>query len=176
VNVAEKHAVVERLAARIRDSETMIVADYRGLTVAQVAEVRGQLRETGTSFHVAKNTLARIAAQQADKPDLAELFQGPTAIAFVEDDVAAAAKKLAELARRTRLLAVRGALVEGRSLSPDEVRQLAELPPRDVLRAQVVGAVASPVQGAFNVLSAPLREFVAVLDQYIAKRQAEEAA
>ena len=176
VNVAEKQAVVERLAARIRESATMIVADYRGLTVSQVAEVRGQLREAGTTFHVAKNTLARIAAQQAEKPDLVELFEGPTAIAFVADDVSAAAKKLTELARQTRILAVRGAFVEGRRLSADEVRRLGELPPRDVLRSQVVGAVASPLQGAFNVLSAPLREFLVVLDQYIAKRQAEEAA
>jgi large subunit ribosomal protein L10 len=176
VNVAEKRRVVEELTERMRGCETMIVADYRGLTVGQVADVRSQLREAGATFHVTKNTLARIAATQAEKPSLVELLQGPTAITFVADDPAAAAKKLAEIARQTRILTVRGAVMEGQTLSADEVRQLGDLPPREVLHAQVVGAIASPLQGAYNVLAAPLREFLVVLDQYIQKRQAEEAA
>ena len=176
MNVDEKRKVVEKLAERIRDADSMIVADYRGLTVTQIADVRGALRETGASFAVAKNTLARRAAEEAGKPLLVDLLQGPTAIAFVGDDAAAAAKKLSEFARTTRILAVRGAVLEGRALSAEEVRQLGELPSKDVLRAQVVGAVASPIQGAYNVLAAPLREFLVVLDQYIAQRQAAEAA
>jgi large subunit ribosomal protein L10 len=176
VNVSEKRRIVEQLTERMRGCETMIVADFRGLTVGQVADVRSQLREAGATFHVAKNTLARIAAAQAEKPSLVELLEGPTAIAFVADDPAVAAKKLADIARQTRVLTVRGAVMEGQALSADDVRQLAELPPRDVLRAQVIGAVASPVQGAYNVLAAPLREFLVVLDQYIQKREAEEAA
>src|SRR5689334_15882296 len=176
MNVSEKRRVVEELTERMRGCDTMIVADYRGLTVGQVADVRTQLREAGATFHVAKNTLARIAANQAEKPSLVEPLEGPSAIAFVADDPAAAAKKLADIARQTRILTVRGALMEGRTLSADEVRQLAELPPREVLHAQVLGAIASPVQGAYNVLAAPLREFLVVLDQYIQKREAEEAA
>jgi large subunit ribosomal protein L10 len=173
MDVAEKRAVVERLTTRIRESETMIVTDYRGLSVTQMAEVRAQLREAGATFQIAKNTLARLAAAQAEKPDLVEFLEGPTAIAFVADDAPAAAKKLGEIARQTRILTVR---MEGRRLSAEEVRQLGELPTRDVLRSQVVGAVAGPIQGAYNVLAAPLREFLVVLDQYIQKRQAEEAA
>ncbi|HEX2377190.1 MAG TPA: 50S ribosomal protein L10 [Gaiellales bacterium] len=176
MNVDEKRKVVEKLAERIREADSMIVADYRGLSVTQIADVRGALRETGASFAVAKNTLARRAAEEAGKPLLVDLLQGPTAIAFVGDDAAAAAKKLSEVARTTRILAVRGAVLEGRALSAEEVRQLGELPSKDVLRAQVVGAVASPIQGAYNVLAAPLREFLVVLDQYIAQRQAAEAA
>lgn len=176
MNVDEKRKVVERLAERIRDADSMIVADYRGLTVTQIADVRGALREAGASFAVAKNTLARRAAEEAGKPLLVDLLQGPTAIAFVGDDAAATAKKLSEVARTTRILTVRGAVLEGKALSADEVRQLGELPSKDVLRAQVVGAVASPLQGAYNVLAAPLREFLVVLDQYIAQRQAAEAA
>ena len=176
MNVDEKRKVVERLAERIRDADSMIVADYRGLTVTQIADVRGALREAGASFAVAKNTLARRAAEEAGKPLLVDLLQGPTAIAFVGDDAAATAKKLSEVARTTRILTVRGAGLEGEALSADEVRQLGELPSKDVLRAQVVGAVASPLQGAYNVLAAPLREFLVVLDQYIAQRQAAEAA
>ena len=176
MRLEQKERVVERLTERIREAPAMIVTDYRGLTVTQVAEVRRSLREAGATFHVTKNTLARIAAKQADRPDLVALLEGPTAIAFVADDPAPAAKKLSDIARQTRILAVRGAVMEGQTLSADEVRALGDLPPKDVLQAQVVGAIASPVQGAYNVLAAPLREFLVVLDQYIEKRQAAEAA
>jgi large subunit ribosomal protein L10 len=175
MDVAQKRAVVDLLTERIRGCETMIVTDYRGLSVGQVADVRAQLREAGATFHVAKNTLARIAAREADKASLVDLLAGPTAITFVADDPAAAAKKLSEIARQTRILTVRGGYMEGRMLSAAEIGQLADLPPRDVLRAQVLGAVVSPMQSAYNVLAAPLREFLVVLDQYIQKRQADEA-
>jgi len=176
VRLEQKERVVERLTEQMRDAPAMIVTDYRGLTVTQVADVRRSLRESGATFHVAKNTLAKLAAKQAERPDLIEFLEGPTAIAFVLDDPAAAAKKLSELARQTRVLEVRGAIMEGQTLSAEQVRQLGDLPPKDVLRAQVVGAVAGPLQGAYGVLSAPLREFLIVLDQYIEKRQAAEAA
>jgi large subunit ribosomal protein L10 len=176
VRLEQKERVVERLTEQMRDAPAMIVADYRGLTVTQVADVRRSLRESRATFHVAKNTLAKLAAKQAERPDLIEFLEGPTAIAFVSDDPAAAAKKLSELARQTRVLEVRGAIMEGQTLSAEQVRQLGDLPPKDVLRAQVVGAVAGPLQGAYGVLSAPLREFLIVLDQYIEKRQAAEAA
>ena len=105
------------------------MTDYRGLSVGQLADVRNQLREAGASLTVAKNTLARIAAGEAEKPDLVALLQGPTAIAFVADDPAAAAKKLSEIARQTRILQVRGAIIEGETLSAEQVRELGDLPP-----------------------------------------------
>jgi large subunit ribosomal protein L10 len=176
VRLEQKERVVERLTERMREAPAMIVTDYRGLTVTQVADVRRSLTEAGATFHVAKNTLARIAATQADRPDLIALLEGPTAIAFVADDPAAAAKKLSDIARQTRILQVRGAIMDGQTLSADEVRALGDLPPRDVLQGQVVGAIAGPIQGAYTVLAAPLREFLVVLDQYIEKRQAAEAA
>jgi large subunit ribosomal protein L10 len=176
MDVAQKHAVVERLTERIRECDTMIVADYRGLTVGQVAEVRSQLREAGATFQVTKNTLARIAARNADKPSLVDLLEGPTAIAFVADDAAAAAKKLSDIARQTRILTLRGGFMEGRTLSADEVRRLAELPPRDVLLSQVVGAAAGPMQGVASVAAAPLRDVVTVIDAQIQKLQEAEAA
>ena len=134
----------------------MIVTDYRGLSVGQLADVRNQLREAGASLTVAKNTLARIAAGQADKPDLVTLLQGPTAIAFVADDPAAAAKKLSEIARQTRILQVRGAIIEGETLSAEQVRELGDLPPRDVLQAQVVGAMPRRCRAPTTSLAAPL--------------------
>jgi large subunit ribosomal protein L10 len=176
VNRDEKQAVIDRLTDRIRESDTMIVADYRGLTVVQTAEIRNRLRESGASFTVAKNTLARRAAEAAEKPALLDFLQGPTAIAFVDGDVAATAKALTEVARSTRILAVRGAVMEGDVLSADQVRQLGDLPPKDVLLSQIVGAVQGPMQGTVGVLTAPLRDIVALLDAYIAQRQAAEAA
>jgi large subunit ribosomal protein L10 len=176
VRLEQKERVVERLTERMREAPAMIVTDYRGLTVTQVADVRRSLSEAGATFHIAKNTLARIAATQAERPDLIALLEGPTAIAFVADDPAAAAKKLSDIARQTRILQVRGAVMDGQTLTADDVRALGELPSKDVLQGQVVGAIAGPVQGAYNVFAAPLREFLVVLDQYIEKRQAAEAA
>ncbi len=176
MRLEQKERVVEQLTARMREAPAMIVTDYRGLTVTQVADVRQALREAGATFHVAKNTLAKIAATKAERLDLIGLLEGPTAIAFVADDPSAAAKKLSDLARQTRILQVRGAIMDGQTLTADDVRALGELPSKDVLQGQVVGAIAGPVQGAYNVFAAPLREFLVVLDQYIEKRQAAEAA
>jgi large subunit ribosomal protein L10 len=106
MNRDEKREVIERLVAQIKESKALIVTDYRGLTVTQTAEIRNALREAGASFHVAKNTLARMAAEQADRPTLVEFLEGPTAIAFIVDDPAAAAKKLSEVASSTRILEV----------------------------------------------------------------------
>ncbi|MDX6523057.1 MAG: large subunit ribosomal protein [Gaiellales bacterium] len=176
MNRDEKREVIERLVAQIKESKALIVTDYRGLTVTQTAEIRNALREAGASFHVAKNTLARMAAEQADRPTLVEFLEGPTAIAFIEDDPAAAAKKLSEVARSTRILAVKGGVMNGHTLTATQIRELGDLPPRQVLLSQVVGAVAGPMQGTVGVLNAPLRDIVAVLDSYIAKRQETEAA
>jgi len=176
MNRDDKRAVVERLVAQIKESKAMIVTDYRGLSVSQTAEIRDALRPSGATFHVAKNTLARMAAEQAERPPLVEFLQGPTAIAFISDDPAAAAKKLSEVARQTKLLAVRGGVMNGHTLTADQIRTLGDLPPREILLAQVVGTVAGPLQGTVGVLAAPLRDIVGLLDSYIAKRQEAEAA
>jgi large subunit ribosomal protein L10 len=176
MNRDDKRAVVERLVAQIKESKAMIVTDYRGLSVSQTAEIRDALRPSGATFHVAKNTLARMAAEEAERPHLVEFLQGPTAIAFISDDPAAAAKKLSEVARQTKLLAVRGGVMNGHTLTADQIRMLGDLPPREILLAQVVGTVAGPLQGTVGVLAAPLRDIVGLLDSYIAKRQEAEAA
>jgi large subunit ribosomal protein L10 len=176
MNRDEKREVVERLVAQIKEAKALIVTDYRGLTVTETADLRRTLREAGASFHVAKNTLAKLAAEQAERPTLVEFLEGPTAIAFIEDDPAAAAKKLSEVARSTKILAVKGGVMNGHTLTADQIRELGELPPRQTLLSQVVGAVNGPMQGTVGVLNAPLRDIVALLDAYIAKRQEAEAA
>src|SRR5919206_281459 len=140
----EKAREVAELAERLRNSDTLIVADYRGLTMPQIDALRGRLLEHGVEFHVVKNTLTRRAAEEAGADAVLALLEGPTAIAFLEagGDPVAVAKALRDVARDTRILAIRGGVLEGRTITAEEVESLATLPPADVLRAQLVGAVA----------------------------------
>lgn len=172
---SQKADVIEELEGEIRAATALIVTDYRGLSVSAISELRNGLRPLDATFRVSKNTLARIAAERAGTDGLADMLSGPTAIAFCTGDPAAVAKKLSDVARETRILRLKGALVEGQALDEAGVRRLATLPPREALQAQVVGVVAAPLQGLVSLLSAAPREFVVVLDQIIQQRQAEAA-
>jgi large subunit ribosomal protein L10 len=154
----DKEQIVAELVDRLRASETLIVADYRGLSVKEVDELRTQLLAHGARFTIIKNSLTRRAAEAAGADALLALLDGPTAIAFIEadGDMVAVAKALADTARTTRILAVRGGILEGRAISADAVQQLAKLPPVDVLRGQVVGAITAPVYAIVGLLTAPL--------------------
>ena len=172
---SQKAEVIEELEGEIREATALIVADYRGLSVTAISEVRNGLRPLDATFRVSKNTLARIAAERVGTDGLAGMLTGPTAIAFCKGDPAAVAKKLSDVARETRILRLKGAVVEGQALDEAGVRRLATLPPREALQAQVVGVLAAPLQGFVNVLAAAPREFVVVLDQIIQLKQAEAA-
>jgi large subunit ribosomal protein L10 len=165
---AEKEKVVAELTERLKSAETLIVADYRGLTVSEIGELRGKLLEHGARFSVVKNTLTRRAAESAGIAPLLPLIDGPTAIAFLETggDPVAVAKAL-ENAVKTQTLTLKGGLLEGSELSADDVRQLAKLPPADMLRAQLVGAVAGPMTMVVGLFTAPLRDLVGVLQARI---------
>jgi large subunit ribosomal protein L10 len=171
----EKEHVVAELVERLRTSDTLIVADYRGLPMTELDGVRTELLKHGARFSVVKNTLTKRAAEAAGIPELNELLEGPTAIAFVAaGDMVAVAKTLNETARRTRILALRGGILQGRRMTADDVRDLANLPPADVLRGQVLGAVVGPLNAVVGLFTAPLRDFVGVIDARI--RQLEEQA
>src|SRR5436853_6373088 len=131
----DKERVVAELTERLRTSETLIVADYRGLTMPQIDELRGKLLEHGARFAVVKNTLTRRAAEAAGADALLALLEGPTAIAFLEaeGDPVAVAKALADAARTTNVLEIRGGVLQGRTMSAAEVQSLATLPPEEVL-------------------------------------------
>ena len=172
---SQKAEIIGVLEEEIRSSTALIVADYRGLSVGAITSVRNGLRPLDATFRVSKNTLARIAAERAGNDGLAAMLSGPTAIAFCKGDPAAVAKKLSDLARETRILRLKGAVVEGQTLDEDGVKRLATLPSREVLNAQVVGVLAAPLQTFVTLLSAAPREFVVVLDQIIQKKQAEAA-
>src|SRR5438874_10039537 len=146
VKKADKERVVTELAERLRASETLLVADYRGLTMPQIDSLRTRLLESGARFTVVKNTLTRRAAEAAGAEALLALLEGPSAIAFLEadGDMVAAAKAFADSARETRVLAIRGGIMEGRTVTAEEIETLATLPPMDILRGQVPGAIVAP--------------------------------
>lgn len=166
---SQKEQAVAELTERLRTSETLIVADYRGLTNAEIDALRTRLIEHGARFAVVKNTLTRRAAEAAGADSLLALLEGPSAIAFVESggDPVAVAKALSDAARETRILAVRGGVLEGQAMSAGEVENLAKLPPADVLRAQVAGAILSPLTTVVALLAAPLRDLVGLIDARI---------
>jgi large subunit ribosomal protein L10 len=171
VQKADKEAVVAELVEQLRDAESLIVADYRGLTNANLETLRGRLREHGARFSVVKNTLARRAAEAAGTEPLLALLEGPSAIAFIKSggDAVAVAKALSDSARETKILKLRGGLLEGVPISGADVESLAKLPPLDVLRSQVVGVIIAPLTQLLGLLSAPLRDLVGLIDARIAQ-------
>lgn len=171
---SEKERVVAELAERLRSTDTLIVADYRGLSVTDINKLRGELLEHGARFTVVKNTLTRRAAEEAGADALLALLDGPTAIAFLESegDPVAVAKALSTAARETRVLEIRGGILDGQQIGEDEVKSLATLPPTDVLRGQLVNAVSGPLISVVGLFTAPLRDLVNVLDARI--KQLEE--
>jgi large subunit ribosomal protein L10 len=165
----DKEKVVAELVERLRNSETLLVADYRGLTMPEIDELRTKMLETGARFSVVKNTLTRRAAEEAGIQALLDLLDGPTAIAFIgaDGDPVAAAKILHDTARTNDVLVIRGGLLEGAAVGDEDIRRLATLPPTDVLRAQLAGAVAGPLITIVGLFTAPLRDLVNVIDARI---------
>ena len=171
----EKEQMVAELTERLRTAETLIVADYRGLTNAEIDGLRPKLIEHGARFAVVKNTLTRRAAEAAGADALLALLEGPSAIAFVESggDPVAVAKALGDTARETKVLAIRGGVLEGAAISADEVESLAKLPPAEVLRAQLLGAIVSPLTTVVMLVATPLRDLVGLIDARIEQLQAQ---
>lgn len=165
----DKTKVVDDLAERLRTAETLIVADYRGLTMTDIDALRGKLIEQGARFQVVKNTLTRRAAEAAGAEALLALLEGPTAIAFLEagGDPVAVAKTIADAARDTKILAIRGGVLEGKPMSGEEVESLAKLPPVDILRGQVLGAIIAPLNAIMGLITAPLQNLVGLIDARI---------
>ncbi|HZT86008.1 MAG TPA: 50S ribosomal protein L10 [Gaiellaceae bacterium] len=174
----QKEQVVEDLTQRLKAAETLLVADYRGLTMPQIDQLRTRLLESGARFTVVKNTLTRRAAEAAGADALLALLDGPSAIAFLEadGDMVAAAKALADAARETNVLEIRGGIMQGRSLTAAEVQSLATLPPADVLRGQVLGAIVAPLTALAGLLNAPLQNLVGLIDARIDQLGGEAAA
>ena len=171
----DKERLVAELTERLRTTETLVVADYRGLTMPQIDELRSKLIEHGARFAVVKNTLTRRAAEAAGSDALLAMLEGPTAIAFLESDgdPVAVAKALVDAARNTRVLEVKGGLLEGRPIEAGEIESLAKLPPEDVLRAQVLGAITAPLTAIVGLFTAPLQDLYGLIEARIEQLEAQ---
>jgi large subunit ribosomal protein L10 len=173
----DKVEQVELLTQKLRGARVAILTDYRGLTVGQLQDLRGRLRAQDVEYRVVKNTLARRAAVEAGHPDFQDLLKGPVAIAFGGEDVGAPSRLLAEFVRQTRVrLDIVGGLVEGRLMGPEQVRQIADLPSREVLLAQLLGTLQSPVSQLVGAIQAPVQQLVGLLEAYQAKLEGDQAA
>jgi large subunit ribosomal protein L10 len=174
VKKEDKELVVAELTERLRTSETLLVADYRGLTMPQIDALRTRLLESGARFSVVKNTLGRRAAEASGSEALLTLLEGPSAIAFLEadGDMVAAAKALSDMAKESKILAIKGGVLQGRAMSADEVESLATLPPVDVLRGQVLAAIIAPVTALLGLVSAPLQNLIGLIDARVEQLEA----
>ncbi|MFC7678163.1 50S ribosomal protein L10 [Paenibacillus sp. GCM10028914] len=144
--IQAKQDAVDVITSKFRESATTVVADYRGLNVAQVTELRKQLREAGIEFQVLKNSLLRRATAAAELTELDEALTGPTAVAFSTEDVVAPAKILNDFAKKNDALKLKGAVVEGRVIGVDEIKALAELPSREGLLSMLLSVLQAPVR------------------------------
>jgi large subunit ribosomal protein L10 len=173
----DKERVVAELAERLRTSETLIVADYRGLSMSEIDGLRTELLKHGARFSVVKNSLTKRAAEEAGVPQLVELLDGPTAIAFVGDgDMVAVAKSLNDTARQTKILALRGGILQGQTMTADQVRDLAALPPTEILQGQVLAAIVAPLNAIAALINAPLQNLIGLIDARIEQLGGEGAA
>jgi large subunit ribosomal protein L10 len=171
VPTPEKAKVIEELVVKLSGSQAAVLADFRGLNVGQVTKLRRKLRESGAHYEVYKNTLIRIAAERAGVTGLEPYLEGPTAVAFAGEDLTAPAKVLTDFAKESKILQVKAGILKGKAIDKAQVAQLANLPSREVLLAQVLGAMRSPISGLVNVLAGPTRQLVVALDAIRAQKQ-----
>ena len=168
----EKARVIQEIAEKLRGNSAVLV-DYQGMNVAQSTQLRARSREAGVEFVVAKNTLTRMAADEAGVEDLSQYLVGPTALAFSEDPVASA-KLMAEFAEQVESFALKGGLLEGgRVLDEGEVAALSRLPGREQLLAQIVGGISSPLTGLVTVLNNTVQGLVVALNQIAEQKGAQ---
>ena len=169
----QKAEVIAELEARLRSTNTVLAADFRGLSVKELSELRGELRNADAGLTVAKNTLARRAANSAGRDALLEFLNGPTGLVWVDGEPAVAAKALNEAAKRFEHLELKGGLLEGRTLSTAELQHLATLPSREQLLAQLAGGVAAPLRGLAGSLNNVITGLAQALNALHAQRAGE---
>lgn len=171
---ADKTETVREITQRFSETDAALLTEYRGLRVAEIRDVRNSLREADADYKVLKNTLARIAVREVGLEDLVGLLEGPTAIAFVKGDVAAAAKALDEAAKKYPVLLVKGGVLNGKILDADQARALARLESREVLLSKIAMLFNAPAQQTVNVFAALLRDLGSMLAQVVAKKESGE--
>jgi large subunit ribosomal protein L10 len=165
VNRDQKAAVVDEVAADIKSADAVFAVDYRGMSVTQAAELRGKLIDAQASLRVVKNTLTQRAADKAGNDNLKTLLEGPTALTFVNGDVAVAAKVIADFRRTNELPQFKGGSMGGDALTAEQLDAIAKLPARDILNAQLAGTIASPLTGLVRGLNALISGIAVALGQ-----------
>lgn len=175
----EKTAVVEELASRFDETTAIFAVEYRGLSVAQAAELRTKLRESNASFKVVKNRLAKLAAEKSGTPGLDDLLTGPIALTLIQGDAVTAAKTIATFSKEHDVLSYKGGIMDGQSLDPDAFLTIARLPGVDVLHGQLVGIIASPLTGLItglaNLISGLGRQLAQIAEQGLVTGEAPAA-
>jgi len=169
---AHKVEVVDEVKTRVGAATASIVSEYRGLTTAELADLRGALAAVGGDYRIFKNTLVRLAIDGGEYQPLSEYLNGPTALTFVQGDISSVAKALRDFSRNNPLLVIKGGLADGSLLSPGDLAALADLPPREVLLARLAGALAAPMQQMAGLLQALPRNMAYGLSALIEQRQA----
>lgn len=172
----DKEASVAEITDRFNDSDAALLTEYRGLRVGEIAEVRNALRESDSDYKVLKNTLTRLAVREVGLEELVEMLEGPTAIAFIRGDAAAAAKALDEASKKFPVLTIKGGVLNGKVIDAEQARQLAKLESREVLLSKIAMMMNQPAQQTINVFSALLRDLGSMLAQVVAQKESEAPA
>jgi len=173
---AQKATKIEELSDQLGRAQLTIVADYRGLTVSDLQTLRGNLRPFGAEFHIAKNTLAKIAATNAGIEGLDPVLEGPTALVLAYDDIVGPSKAIADFARASRILSVKGGVMNQKFIAPADVDAVASLPSREVLLGKLVGMLQSPIARTVGVLGGPSRSLAYLLQARVDQLGGEAAA
>jgi large subunit ribosomal protein L10 len=172
----KKEQLVADYADELSRSNAIILTDYRGLTVSDLQALRGKVREAGGTYSIVKNTLAARALEVANLPVPEDMLTGPTAISFAHEEVPAVAKVLAEFAKDSEILEIKGGLMEGNLLSSEQISSLAEMPPREVILAQLLGLIQQPGNGLAGVVNAAGNKLAATIKAYTDQLENAEAA
>jgi large subunit ribosomal protein L10 len=173
---AEKAATVAEITSRLKASSTAVLADYRGMTVGQMRELRSKLRDGNIEMMVVKNTLARRAAKAAGYEPLSAELVGPIAMLFAADDVSGPARILNDYIRANRKMVIKGGLLEGQVIKADVVTELADLPSREVLLSRLLGAMQAPLSSLASVLQAPMSKLARTLDAVRSQKESQSPA
>ena len=171
-----KKELIGEYAAWIKRSQALIVAEYKGLPMAEMDALRSKMREAGGEFHVVKNTLGQLAFKEAGLPLPEKLFEGSTAVGFAFEDAPAAAKMLTEYVRTSEFLKIKGGFLGTQVMSPAQIKSLADLPPLPVIRAQLLGTLLAPASRVARTLAEPGRQIAAIIKAYAERESAPEQA